>query len=89
MQVVEECFSEEHLVFLWVLKLEDILGKFPEGILSVSPAIVQGLSKLRDVQGIIQPLCLENFVLDLILAFIERLLAKLDDLILKSNEIKG
>lgn len=89
LQVVEEGFSEEDLVLLWVLKLEDIFGKLPEGILNISLAIVQGFGKLGDVQGIIQPLCLENFVLDLILAFIESFLAKLDDLILKGNEIKG
>lgn len=89
LQVVEKGFSEEHLVLLGTLQLEDIFGKLPNGILDISPVVVQGLGELRDIQGVVQPLCLENFMLDLVLAFIESVLSKLDYLVLKSNQVKG
>lgn len=89
LQVVVEGFGEEHLVFLCVMQLEDIFGKLPDGILDESPVVVQGLGEFEDVQGIVKPLCFENFVLNLVLAFIESFLAELDDLVLKGNQVKG
>lgn len=89
LQVVVEGFSEEHLVFLCVLQLEHVLGKLPDGILHIPSVVIQGIGELGDVQGIVQPFCLEDLVLDLVLAFIESILAELDDLILKGNQVKG